>query len=438
MPSDFETAPKPDVHVEDQGPPDEYGRVEAIVRFDGVPVVRMQYAAWPEHLVIYETVLFDDAPEDALGPLMDVLLDLYPERTPPRLTHSAVHSMSTMSWYANCHLSQGLLICGSYGSRTLFYDPLSNIDLSVAPEPMMEGFDALTLTVMFIGQLEDFGQTKHPTLEDAWRWIEEAEALGRFAAIRRLAVEPDVDPEVRRKAILLALLNENSGVRQFAAIHLGGYFPELEVRADVGALCSMMGDPYEIWRMFDREPDAAWNAFQGRRNARYALAWTLGNICWNALGWGAQEWAQVDAVAVRESLEESAAAFTPERDVWLFELALAEFNEATPFAFGTDQPVDLFDFLRFSALRWQMVVRLGMKSHDRFYWLVNTSDGIVGPGPAGDPDEDWTPLTPAGHMIYAPPPRDDLPDVAEMPPWMKGTNHYDLYAATQAQEDAVG
>ena len=67
----------PAVHIEDQGEPDVWGRVEAIVRLDGVIAARMHYAAWPGHLVLYELHPEPDAPADVGARIIDVLLDLY-------------------------------------------------------------------------------------------------------------------------------------------------------------------------------------------------------------------------------------------------------------------------------------------------------------------------------------------------------------------------
>ena len=47
-----EAAAPPAVHIEDQAEPDVWGRVEAIVRLDGVVAARMHYAAWPTQLVV--------------------------------------------------------------------------------------------------------------------------------------------------------------------------------------------------------------------------------------------------------------------------------------------------------------------------------------------------------------------------------------------------
>jgi hypothetical protein len=427
-----------DVHIEDQGPPDQYGRVEAIVRIAGERVARMFYAAWPEHLVIYEAAWEPEAPVEAEQLVLQRLLQLYPEETPARITHSGVSSLPTLRWYHGTHLRPGLVVCGSYGSRTLFYDPIGALDLSVEPEPMLEGFAAATLTVMYLSNLRAYGETAQPTLEDVYAWLVEGDAMGRFVAIRRLVVDPHVDPAVTRAALFVALLNENSGVRQFASIHLGGYFPELQIRADVRRINALLADPFEIWAMLGREapPELpGWDPAQGRRNARYALAWTLGNVCWNAQGWGAVDWAEEEAAEVRALLEASLPRLDAARDRWLYELALRDFSDdpTLRFGFGTPEPVDLLDFLRYAVLRWGIVQRLGFKGVDRFYWLVTSVEGVVGAAPG----EGEAPASEVAARVYAPPPSDELPAVNEMPAWMYGQNHYELYAPVDVDHEVV-
>lgn len=414
----------PAVHIEDQGEPDVWGRVEAIVRLDGVIAARMHYAAWPGHLVLYELHPEPDAPADVGARIIDVLLDLYPNRTPDRITHSAVHEPAVLAWYAGTHLAPGLLVCGAWGTSTLFYDPIGAIDPSAPPDVVLEGFDPVTLTVMYVADLHALGATE-PTLADVWDWMHTGSVLGRFAAIRRLAVTPGLDPELRRWTMYLALLNENSGVRQFSSIHLGGYFPELQLRSDVVGLNRLLADPLRIYDHFGRAPEGL-NAAQSRRNARYALAWTLGNVCWNAQGWGAQDWAEDEAQAVRDTLADSLARFDDARDAWLYRLALNEFADDPElrFGMGTPEPVDLFDFLRFAVLRKGIVQRLGFNPTDRFYWLTVTADGILGRPP--EDGEEWTPTVPAAARIYAPPPSDELPPVEAMPTWLDGPNHLEF------------
>ena len=419
-----------DVHVEDQGPADVYGRVEALVRLGGVVVARLFYAAWPEHLVLYETRWEDDAPREAEVLLLERLLDLYPERTPARITHSAVASTHTLRWYAAGHLRPGLVVCGSFGSRTLFYDPIEAIDLSAEPEPRLEGFPAVTLTLMYLSNLRAYGETRSPTLDDVFEWLVEGEPMGRFVAIRRLVVDPAVDLSVTRAALHVALLNENAGVRQFASIHLGGYFPELRIRPDVRGLDALMADPFRIWEMVGRDGSSdvpGWNPAQARRNARYALAWTLGNVCWNAQGWGAVDWAEEEAARVRELITAALPRLDAARDAWLYGLALADFDDGLRYGLGTEAPIDLLDFLRYAVLRWGIVRSLGLEGEDRFYWLVTTVEGVVGAEGAAD--------TPAARAVYAPPPRGDLPAIGEMPEWMYGQNHYQLYAPVETLED---
>lgn len=430
MTGDAALAGPADVHVEDQGPPDSFGRVEAVVRLAGRVVCRMHYAAFPQHLVFYETHWEPDAPANAEAVLVERLLDLYPERRPERITHAGVTSMATLRWYQACDLRDGVVVCGSYGSRALFYDPIRTLDLAVEPEPMMEGMPAATLTVMYIHDLRNFHEVTQPTLDDVYRWLTAGDHLGRFVAIRRLVVDTSLDPEVVRAALYLSMLNENSGVRQFAAIHLGGYFADLEVRADVARLASMLEDPLRIWDVFGRrpEPDVAdWNPAQTRRNGRYAIGWTLGNICWNAMAWGAVPWAEEEAEAVRALIREGAATFTPERDRFLYDLALRDFQDGPDgrFGFGVPEPLSAFDFVRFSVLRWGIVGRLGLRPVDRFYWLTQTCEGIIGAGPDGE--NAWTAAIPEAALLYAPPPSDALPEgVTEMPEWMYGRNHLEL------------
>jgi hypothetical protein len=423
----------PSVHIEDQGPPDQYGRVEALVRFDGVVVARLQYQAWREHLVIY-TLTFTDEERPPRGEIyvVQALLSFYEDQTPDRITHSCVQSLDTVKWYADCHLAPGLMVCGSYGSQTLFYDPLDVIDLSVPPVPMMEGFPAATITVMYVHGVREFSEVARPTLEQVHDWMVHGNPLGRFVAIRRLVCNPHADPDVVKSALYLGLLNENSGVRQFSAIHLGGYFPELGIHPDIDTLHRFLRDPLEIYGLFGKGPvrDVPnWNAAHCRRNGRYAIGWTLGNICWNAMAWGAAEWADRDAARVRELLVEPLAAFTPERDKWLMQRAIAEFTGEGDerFGLGGPEPIDLFDFLRFSVLRWKMVQELSITATDRFYWLVASADGILGRPPSGEPDEPFEPLTPAAHRIHADRPDVPLPDVSETPEWLFGTNHYEVF-----------
>jgi hypothetical protein len=312
------------------------------------------------------------------------------------------------------------------------------MDLDHPPEPLMEGYPVATVSVMSSDQVHARGDVASPTLEQVFGWLMRGDHLGRFVTLRRLAVDPRVDREVAEAALHLALLNENSGVRQFAAIHLAGFFPDVAVRVDVARLHRYLADPLAIFELFDREVEGdveGWNPAQCRRNGRYAIAWTLGNICWNAMGWGAVPWAEEEAAAVRALLTEAMVCFDEARDQWLFSRVKGEFegDGDACFGLGGPEPVDLFDLLRFVALRWNIVLKLGLKSTDRFYWLVNTADGILGRSPGeGElgfyaPADDAVILTPAAAAIYADAPDDWMPEVEQMPAWLFGRNHYDMF-----------
>jgi hypothetical protein len=417
----------PSVHIEDQGAPDQYNRVTALVRIEGAVVGEIQYGAWPSHLVIFSASWEDDAPKNAESRLMQTLLTLYPEQRPPRMTHSAIVSMETLRWYAQSHLATGLIGSGSFGSRTLFYDAFDIIDVSEDPEPLMEGMPATTLTLMYVDQLRELGEMKDPTVERVRHWVVDGDPLTRFVAIRRMATDPHVDPELKKAALELALLSENGGVRQFAAVHLGGFFPELEIRTDPEVLHEILLDPMSIWRRYgvgDHPGIEGYNAAQTRRNVRYAIAWTLGNMCWNAMAWGSQDWAMESAARIRALMEAGEAGFSASRDAWLYGRALDDFSEEGDrrYAIGVDEPINLFEFCRYAWLRHNIVVAKGLEATDRFYWLSTMADGIVGRAHVGDPQVDSPFFSPAAHRLYADAPGGELPDAEEMPVWMHGRN----------------
>lgn len=401
----------PSFTIRDLGPAEDTSRLAAEAWRGEERVCRLEYASWPGYLLLFEV----DGPYGA--EVMAALLARLPE-PPARVTHYNVGDQATLRWYQDGPLASGVVLAGYYGPRGLSYDPIGCVDLSAPPGPFMEGQPPICVVVLYDAAMRTFGEVRDPTPDHAWRWLHDPDANSRIAAIRRFVLDRKIAPDVARLAHHLAMLNEHAGVRQFAAIQLSGYTNDPHLVADVRALHALMVEPWGIARAFGQRPPEipAASLAQSRRNARYAVAWTLGNLAQTALAPAAAAWVKAAVGTTGELLQEAAARFDAARDRRLYALALAELGDhpVERFAFGADEPLDLLDFLRFAALRWGLVCALGLKAQDRFYWLVDTGAAILR-GREGEA---------AARIVAAPPPEERRPEVERLPEWIYGENHY--------------
>lgn len=367
----------------------------------GEQIGRVRYARDEHHLVVHELRL--DAAID-VGPVLNHLLAAWPDQTPSRLTHYGVDSVEALRWYRSSHLAAGLVLNGTIAERPVIQQFVRCVDITSGE---------IALTAVFDTELRAIGSVEAPDLRTVHSWFNVPNPLLRIAAVRRLGFDLSLEEELVQRAHLLALVNDASGVRQLACVQLSGFSPRPTLRADPARLLGLLADPLRIPTSLGltHPPPPGWHPHRARRDARYAVAWILANLV-RALGQEPGTAWRAEALTIAGStLGGAADRLTPARDAFLARLVLQEHepSEEERGAFGTEEPVDLLDWLRFSVLRGRLIEDLGLTSTDAFAWLARDArlltDHLDVPGLAA--------------AVYAPSPPIDLqPRPTRLPPWL--------------------
>jgi hypothetical protein len=409
------------VELIDLAPAPDTGYARTAVSRDGQQLATLHHVIWPGNLMVLLAEIPEGAPHDAHYEAVVALLRREESKGPTKLTHHQVRSWETLVCYRDGPFGDGLGLSGMYGSRGLTYDPLASVSLDHVPEAATEAHRPVDVIVTYAPELQEQWRHVSPSLEQVRMWLSSPDDLHRVATIRRIALDERLDRDVVLRAHLLAMLNENYAVRQFASMHVSGFSSHIAHQVDLDGLLCLLRDPESILDASGDVPqEHPWRRWQSRRNARYAALWTLGNVAWVARGSTGAPWMHGTTAQVRSMLEEAGQRLDAERDLWLYELALLGFGDHPDhrYALGVRAPVDLFDVLRFVVHRWRIVLGLGFKGTDRFSWLIDTAQALV--------DEDFDERqTLLGQLVYAPSPSDRLPEgLEQMPPWDYGENHH--------------
>lgn len=336
------------------------------VRLGGVAVGEVRYAWDPHHLVIHAL----DVPAHAVDAALTRLLQPY-DGLPARLTHYGVRDAAVLGWYRASALLPGLVATGAVDGAQAVYDPLRCVPAG-APD----------LTLIFDRSLVPVGAPDLVDLRTAHAWLTDPDLLLRTAAVRRLALDHTIAPDVNEAAHRLALVNEASGVRQLASVALSR--PDLQP----APLLRLFADPLAVWTELGL-PRPALNAARTRRDARYAVAWILANAV------------RMGHLEVLEALAHDLSAQPDEAGVLRM---VADEWGAAPYAFGDDAPLTLADWLRFAIVRERVVGAHGLSAVDAFAWLARDARLLLGHLPA------------LQEVVLAPAEVDVV--VAQMPAWM--------------------
>jgi hypothetical protein len=406
------------VQIVDLGPCEASGHQRAEVRSPDGASCTLVYMAWPGNLIVFEAACAAGAAEGFEARAVLALHARLEEGAPTRFTHYAVQQHGVLLAYAGSALAPGLVVSGIYGDRGLSFDPLSCVDLARVPEQVSEDHPAIDVILTFTPTLLAWGLVPQPGRAELLTWLEDPDESHRVALIRRLGRDAGVPPEAVAFGHLVAMLNETYTVRQYAAMQLSGFSAGVTLQADLGALLAHLADPGAILGGL-AAPDHPWRGAQSRRNARYAVLWTLGNIAWTATGGTAAPWLGSITREARALLRDQLVHRPPDREAWLADLVAAEFvdHPERRYAVGVAEPIDLFDLLRFAVLRWRAVEQLGLQATDRFYWLVQSVEALLGTA-------EEEPAVEVVAAVFASPPALDLPaDLKVMPEWCFGENH---------------
>ncbi len=399
----------------DQEESPEGGTVATAFDDGDVACCTLRYATLPDHLLVYAA---DPAPGQTTEAVLHTLVALlgrWKDGGPERLGHYGVTDPEVLRWYQRGPLAAGVALSGYWGRRSLTYDPIGCVDLSQDPDPPMQGHPAISIIVTYDRALGPIGAAEDPSRAEVWGWLMQGLGPLRLAALRRLALDPTLDPDLASDSHLLALINADPGVRQFASLHVSGFSAESLVIADIPGLLDVLRSPDAVPALFGAvlpEESPTWSQRQCRRNARYAVAWTLANLSGQRHSPHAAAWV-IDAAAQIDQLLLTQHPPHPSRDLWLYERALAEFNPDDRYGLGQADELDLMEFLRFAVLRWRVVTALGLQGHDRFYWLADQVSTLTAELPE------------VRRALDAPSPSEHLPrGVEEMPEWLYGQNHH--------------
>lgn len=312
----------------------------------------MRYAHDPHHLVLYELQVAQPAPVFAR------LLAPYPDATPQRLTHYGVESLDLLRWYRDSHLAAGVVLTGTLGEERLTYDPLRCVDLD-APR-------AVQVSLTFDAALVPIGAPDTPDLATVHAWLSDPNPLLRIAAIRRLGLDRSLPEALAVQAHALALVNEHSGVRQLASVHLSGFSPRL--CADPARLLAIHADPLSVWADLGLPPpsDPGWSPTRARRDARYAVAWIFANLV--RARQGPDDWRHAALAALAPVLAQ------PPREELV--TALVRDEPEAHLAFGTPEEVGLQEWVAFVLRRERALEELGIA--DPFPWLARDARLLQG------------------------------------------------------------
>ncbi len=347
------------------------GPQEVVARLHGEVAATVTFAAWPEHLVI-QTIAWVGDPRLEVD-LVEAILAGYATR-PYRVTHSAVGRPETVAWYGSGPLADQAVVCGPVGLVAHYYDPASVV---VFPDDVGELGVSVLADRDFCGLLgpdATFDQMRQILLGSTW--------LARVVALRR-ASRGGVLTQAEAEALhWLALTDDASAVRQFAAVQASCMFVDQPWRPSLRGVRAAIADPLAALDALgprgaltgDGRP---YRLDQARHNARLAWLWIAGNLAWMTDGYHAPGLEPVRTVGegLRADMTADAARFDATRDRWLVSLVDRELDEGAP-GLGSGAPMSLFDVTRFAVLR-ALRRPATPEDDDRRAWLVRSTEALV-------------------------------------------------------------
>jgi hypothetical protein len=334
----------------------------------------IRFGSW-EHLVVVYALDADD--EVAERGAVSVLAARFTSARPPRdLYHLGVRRLSTARAWADAGLASGLMITGVVEGHNHYHDRWEALALpasaEVGPAGLVVGWAA---EVAALPRLVAAG----------WPGVQEMLAAptssARIGAMRALSQASDLDPALRERAMLLALLDGSFEVRRLVGLLLIGFLPDVRWRVPPSTLIRHLERPLQSlmgsrWRPF--VPDGSFSVARGTRNKRIASLFVLGGMF--HLASDAPEnvaWRSVARRAVGRRLRAQAAAWTPSEDARLARATRAELDGG---ALALAEPaMTLFATLRYALLRRELLARAAGRQDDRFYWLAELVDALVPP-----------------------------------------------------------
>lgn len=408
-------------------PDDEHRRKRMAIERDAVRLGTMLYLGWKRHLVIYGVELVEGTPGAVEAETVTALLEQFDE-LPEFFTHSAILHPETLHWYADSAYANGTVYCGTIRGHHMYYDTYPHLSQAILNGEPSEWDDVTQFVAMCARDADYRVVSLGGSAEELGRRLVSGTWLSRIVLIRAMSLTTELPNDLIDLAHCYALMDDNYAVRQFASMQMSGFFPGQLYRPSLELQLSHLVDPLQTIALFGERPPVAegvaWDPMQGRRNLRFALLYSIGNLVWNA-GSMAHPWME-DMPARVLAVLESQLPLSAERDQALYELAVCELGSTQPheaFGVGADEPFNLLELLRYTVHRHRVVRRQGVAKEDRFYWLPLTLDAVA-PSPMSPTHYGGEDDRPIAIALYGPSPR--TPEVlqAPIPPWLKGVNPY--------------
>lgn len=354
--------------------PDTYGRAVTQVSHQGRVLGRVSHLAWDEAVAIYGAELDDGRPADEALLVAAILGGL--ETLPKHLTHAMVRQPETLTWYRGTPYGAGTVVSGTLRGRVLYYDALARLedgDFAALGED-----DQAVVTVVADRTLDHAVDPQALTEERVLERMRHPSWIARVVFLRTMGRVARVPRPLTRLAHQLGLFDAHHGVRQFAAVQLCDFFGAEAYTPAFSFLAQMVRDPeVGLPASFDWPQPPGVDAFDvtlGRRNARFAAIWVIGNRARMARGYPGRH----DAEAWLTALDAICAVEAPLGwdETWLANAARQELlGEAHP-GVGSTREIGVLEMVRFLVLRHQLVVAMDQLEHDKFYWLTQATDDV--------------------------------------------------------------
>lgn len=354
------------------------GSVEVEARRGDGLCAKVTFAAWTEHLAI-QAIAWGAGEVDESG-LLNAILARY-VAPPARITHATIARMETLAWYAKGPLADRAVVCGTVGLIGYTYDPVATLDL--AQEPAELGVSVLVDDDFrpILAADADVDALRRTLLGATW--------LARVVALRRVARGGRLSQEDAEALHWLALTDDASAVRQFAAVQASCMFVDQPWRPTLVGVRAALADPLAALDALGPRPEKTadgrpFTRAQARHNARLAWLWIAGNLAWMTDGYHAPGMEPVRCVGegLRADMAAEAARFDGARDRWLATLVDRELDGGA-LGLGVDAPMTLFDITRYAVLR-ALRHPAAPQDDDRRAWLVRSTEALVPPGGASE------------------------------------------------------
>ncbi len=334
----------------------------------------IRFGSW-EHLVVVYALDADD--EVAERGAVAVLAARFTSARPPRdLYHLGVARLSTVRAWADAGLAGGLMITGVVDGHNHYHDRWEGLGLPASATVGEAG-----LVVGWAAEVAALPRLVAAGWPGVQQMLSAPTSSARIGAMRALSQAVGVDPALRERAMLLALLDGSFEVRRLVGLLLIGFLPDVRWRVPPSTLIRHLERPLQSltggrWRPF--VPDGPFSAERGARNKRIASLFVLGGMF--HLAGDAPEnvaWRLAARRSVARRLRAQAAAWTPMDDARLARAARAELDGG---ALALAEPaMTLFATLRYALLRRELLARAAGREDDRFYWVAELVDALVPP-----------------------------------------------------------